>query len=141
MKKQKLVKALLYRVEICDSILDHVHGAKYKIAEIFVPKAKLIMNEKGGVFFNDKPRDYNSIEVKVSQKLISEVKRLVTLTSKVKPKIEKLFSEILKEIIENNFMKQQSVATVDTPASQIKTYVSSGVIELNKRGMDNPADA
>jgi hypothetical protein len=150
MKKQKLVKALLYRAQICDSILEHVHGMQYWISEIFVPKAKMCINEKGYAFIQDKPRNDKVVEIKISQKLISDAKKLISIEKKTKSGIEKLFSETLVEKIDN-LKKQQPpdiVEDIRIEADKMAERqnqerntisVSSGVIEMNKRGMDNPA--
>jgi hypothetical protein len=150
MKKQKLVKALLYRAQICDSILEHVHGMQYWISEIFVPKAKMCINEKGYAFIQDKPRNDKVVEIKISQKLISDAKKLISIEKKTKSGIEKLFSETLIEKIDN-LKKQQPpdiVEDIRIEADKMAERqnqerntisVSSGVIEMNKRGMDNPA--
>jgi len=151
MKKQKLVKALLYRAQICDSILEHVHGMQYWISEIFVPKAKMCINEKGYAFIQDKPRNDKVVEIKISQKLISDAKKLISIEKKTKPRITKLFSE--KTLVEkiDNLKKAQPLSIVDEMRIEADKMaerqnrerntisVSSGVIEMNKRGMDNPA--
>jgi len=152
MKKQKLVKALLYRAQICDSVLEHVHGMYYFVSEVFVPKAKICMNEKGFVFISKKPRSNNTksrlsesrtMEIKISQKLISDAKKLIMIESKTKPSIEKLFSVTLKEKIDNCFKKQEPIGTIDMSADDKlpKTYslASTIVLKMNDRGMDNPA--
>jgi hypothetical protein len=150
MKKQKLVKALLYRVKICDSMLEYSHGMQYNVNEIFVPKAKICMNEKGYAFLYEKPRNDKTEEIKISQKLISDAKKLITAETKIKPRIEKLFSETLKEKIDNMIKElpvvNDEVDNIRLEAEKMaerqnKISVSSGVIEMNKRGMDNPADA
>ena len=79
MKKQKLVKALLYRAQICDSMLEQTHGMYYFLSEIFVPKEKICMNEKGFVFISKKPRSNDTVEIKISQKLIADAKKLMMI--------------------------------------------------------------
>jgi hypothetical protein len=143
MKKRKLVKALLYRARICDSMLEHTHGMYYFVSEVFVPKAKICMNEKGFVFLSKKPRSNDIVEIKISQKLVADAKKLMMIETKTKPSIEKLFSVALREKIDNCFNKQEPIGTIDLGADdklpQTYSLASSIVLKMNDRGMDNPA--
>jgi len=147
MKKQKLVKALLYRAQVSESTLGHVHGMFYVISEIFIPKAKICMNEEGYAFIHEKPRSDKTVEIKISQKLMSVAKKIIEI-EKLRTNIKELFSGTLKEEIDM-FKKQHPVertfvddlrVEADEHAKRLNERdVSSGVIEMNKRGMDNPA--
>jgi hypothetical protein len=57
------MQGIKYQAEICDSPLDRVHGFKYKIWEIFIPKYNIVFNEKGGLFKSDNTRNNCNSEV------------------------------------------------------------------------------
>jgi hypothetical protein len=111
MKKQKMVTALLYKMNICDSTIDMVHGASYEIDEIFVPKASFVVNEKGFAFYAKGPRNVEMAkildsyptqttkvtEIKISQKLVSGIRKYICITDRVKPQIDNFFKALKAE--------------------------------------------
>jgi hypothetical protein len=108
MKKQKMVKAMLYEMNVCDSTLDMVHGAFYVVYEIFVPKANFVVNEKGCAFYAKGPRNVEMTkdptsypkqntdisEIKISQKLVSDIRKYIAITDRVKPQIDDFFKAL-----------------------------------------------
>lgn len=106
-----MVTALLYKMNICDSTIDMVHGASYEIDEIFVPKAKFVVNEKGFAFYSKGPRNVEMAkvsdsypkqttkvkEIKISQKLVSGILKHICITDRVKPQITSFFTSLKAE--------------------------------------------
>ena len=90
-----LLKAFKYIVEISDSVLDRIHGFKYKISEIFVPDAELAFNEKGGLFITKSARcEENLEEIKITSKDVQIMKHFLIHKQECMEIIKKHYPQI-----------------------------------------------
>lgn len=110
---KKKIKAELWKVEVCESVLDMVHGNKFHIFEIFIPSKKISFNvehEGLNVFTGAKSRYVKAKENFVSNILLDNSfveclqKHLDIKTKAYKMAKDKMAKEIFgKTIISNTF--------------------------------------
>jgi hypothetical protein len=85
------MKTIVYEIQVCDGVMDYVHGGGYFITEMYIPDLKLFVNEKA-IFIGEDER----VNVKDEKGKGAENKREKQLSYED----EKFFKE-LAEIKEN----------------------------------------
>jgi hypothetical protein len=103
-RKGLYVKAKLYQIEVCDSVLEYSHGVRETIWEIYIPEHGLYVNMAHGklnVFLDDaepprfdqavSPRDIN-FPIQTADELRKHLERKESLKSVV----ETLFDGLIK---------------------------------------------
>jgi hypothetical protein len=93
-------KIYKYDVEISDGVLGWTHGWTHTITEFWIPKYGICFNlygEQINIMEENKPRNSQITEFDIPQHIINLVLSMREMKRTLKPELEKLYDDLLKE--------------------------------------------
>jgi len=95
------MKAIKYEIEVCEGIIDHIHGGGYTIEEFHIPELNLYINKKA-VFVtngisNERFRGQKVQEVELTEEVV-EVLAGLAQNLEQREILESLARETLKNL-------------------------------------------
>lgn len=134
------MKAQLWKINVCEGVMEMVHGMGRSILEIYIPKANISLNAEGSSInyfktYKDRYKQKGSFMVKkidlpdkIADKLIGQIESEKRFLQKYEDVIKKMFSTFEEE---NKKKEEKNTTVVTTKASNTPFYFAQDPVDLS----------